>query len=183
VIITTFFTNSLYREYASRLDDSARRQGLETDVVDLDSLGNWKANASRVPAFIKSMIEKHAGENILFLHADCLVRNFPDILIAPESRYCMAAYFISPGRPRSSTLWVRPCEESIAVLDDWTRLIEERQPDEPDHVLGEAMRKRAGYNFIQLPPSYAWVEKYMRRSHGGTEPVIEHFRASEGSGL
>ncbi len=180
MIVTSFYTSARYREYARRLEESAQKVGLESDICELDSLGNWRANACHIPTFIKRMMDRHGGENILFLHADCTIKSFPDVLTSPDRIFTAAAFFSTPNRPRSSTLWLRSCPESIEVLEHWERLIEERQPVEPDHVLGEVLAKRAGIRFMMLPPAYAWLEVEMRRRHGEVVPVIEHFHASEG---
>ena len=170
--LLTFAWGALYRRYAERLKLSCELAGLELEVVSRDGEAPSReaAWAARPAILLKAL---DAGEPVLYLDADSMIRRAPefDKMIPPGVDF--AAVEDTNRRWRLSVLWIEPTAWARQVLGELDIAQSGPNPTN-DELLFPAIVRSVGAKVYSLPPTYAWVEKWGdRQTHGNCRPVIE----------
>jgi hypothetical protein len=174
MIVVSYWTNDAYKEYGLRMEASAKRLGLPTSCDALADRGSWQANNYIKPAFILDKLNQF-NQPVLWVDADAVFHRMPDFLLWETSGFDVAAYYHGVKNPWAGTLFFQDNLASRKLLKLWIRLIQEAQPGMDQDVLSTVLAKSYEFNTLRLPPSYCWVERFMRRHYPAAQPVIEHF--------
>ena len=95
MIFTSFYTKNTPYEIVIHkyLVPSLIKYDLKHDIVGIDDLGNWNANAGYKPVLIKEMLLKYK-EDICFLDADAKILQYPELLFNIPIQYDFAVHFL-----------------------------------------------------------------------------------------
>lgn len=175
LIICSYYTNDIYMRHAAELKKSLETFGLRFEIDQLTDLGSWMKNVQQKPAFIRSKMEKHKEETIVWLDADCVVRARPELLLGDLA--CDVAGFSAryQGDIWGSTLLFRPTDAARTVVANWDLRVQDR-PDWQDNLslkFAIAIDTPAA-KLVQIPATYAWTEWIMRSWEPKARPVVEH---------
>jgi len=182
MIVVSYYTD-FYGVSAQKLKESLSKFDLRFDIEHVDDMGSWKLNNRLKPGFINLMMDSHPKDTIVWVDADAVVLSHPKLF--DSVGWDVAAWYNKVNSPWAGTLAFKPNNAARAALGRWMSLIERVDPEADvgergvlhQDVLGEAFRKQ-DVRILQLPPSYSWVERLMRRRFPGADPVIEHFMVS-----
>lgn len=181
-----------YTPLATRLLDSCKQFGLPYHAEAIEDFGSWARNTAYKPRFLLSMLERFPTENIVYLDADAIIRQYPELFERIEGdvalhftsridpvRYRLGRLLGQPKQRRYShkvltgTIFLRNTASSRSFIKAW---IEEagNMPGREDQDSAErAIDISASTVFSQLPFSYVHIH-----DHPGEGVVIEHFQAS-----
>ena len=182
-MVAAYYTDGLYAGHAAKLVRSMDALHVSHDVVQVPDLGNWQANIQFKPTFIKQMLPKHAGENLVYTDADSEFLRYPALFDDLDARpdVNIAVHILDhlkykkrtrPPELLSGTIWVRNNDETSKIIDEW---IEEcrKDPLAWDQVALEKVLKN--HQFHTLPDRYVCIYDYMSSV---PDKVIVHYQAS-----
>jgi len=180
-IVVSFYTKgTAYEAEARRMVRSVHLHGLEHDVREVPNQGSWLANTAHKPQYLRTMLDIHAGRDILWIDADGEMRHYP-VLFDDFTADIGVCYVDWPqyGRNRgpellSGTIYLKNNRRVRDLVDEWARRIE-RKPQWDQRVLQEIIPERQGLKVIDLPDTYTQIFDTMKNAG---EPVILHHQAS-----
>jgi hypothetical protein len=173
IVLVSYYTDTMYAQYAARLAESAEYHGISYDIAPVPDRGSWLENNLFKPGFLLMAAKTYKDRTILWVDADAIVKADP--IECRGTDFDVAAYFASPGKPWAGTVAFQQTEKAYAALNRWVDFCAENRPAMDQDVLGAALCKSTAGRVKHLPPAYCWVERQHRRCHGGVTPVIEHF--------
>ncbi len=191
IYVSFFTTGSGYEQEARELVKTLDAFALPCDVIGIPGAvgqGAWHDNTRLKPAFLRTMLAKHAGRPVVWLDADARVRRYPELFerLGDEGGQggCdFAAHWREdPNYPHgellSGTLYFSGSQRSIDLVHGWIRDCH-ANPTHWDQVcLDRAVTEAtscAGLRIAKLPAPYTLIFDTM--AHLGP-PVIEHLQAS-----
>ena len=80
LIISYHTPFEVYASCAKGLIESLDRLGLRHDVRCLESEGDWYQNCCQKATFVREMMDKHPGEDLIWMDADTVVGVYPELL-------------------------------------------------------------------------------------------------------
>jgi hypothetical protein len=165
--------------YATRLRylrQSTDRFGLELHAEIVQPVGEWVENCAFKPTFMQRMRKQFAGRRLVWLDADSVVMQPPELFdrlpkeldaaVAARGDEIMsnAVYFAANGR-------------TPQLIDDWVAE-QARNPREWDQKVLARVLERGGYKFEKLPPEYSYLNGISQKEHPDVEPVLLQLQAS-----
>ena len=193
-IICSYFTkNTPYEKVANEyLIPSLYKLNLEGHIQGVADLGSWSLNTSYKPTFLKEMLNQFPDRNIVYIDCDAIVHGYLDLFENVPEKYYIAAHILDrekwynkpfPEEQKtellSGTLWVRNCEESRTLLNQWeqqcvgTKVWEQK-------ILQKIVAERS-IPLLNIPLSYCYIHSMPNNKIPFVtcnNPVIEHFQKS-----
>ena len=185
-IIVSFYTKgSIYEENVVKLKESLWRYSLKCDIQRIDGRGNWHENIKIKPRFIRDMMLKHKGRPIVWVDADAVIKDKPDLF---DSLKCDFAYHNRKKRQSrddfellSGTLYFANNERALDLVNLWIRYTK----DYPNLWDQKSLQYAFGdwqsdpiNKFAELPVEYCAIFDGWEVKQGGIIPVIEHHQLS-----
>lgn len=178
MIVTTYYTNKKYRDYAFRLRDSCKELGVHCAAYMCPDQGNWEANVYQKPHMVRKAMNGYPLEDVLFIDADAVLKRYPMDVINTD--WDMACFWNGPNLPVSATVFVANNARGRAFVDEWARGCDRGEHRNEDyHWMYHATQAVQGLRIGHLPPAYFWVEQDMRPRFPTAAPVVEHFLIGE----
>ncbi len=183
-IFTSFFTRgTLYEAEAARLHGTLRKFDLASEMVGIDSRGDWSANTRYTAMHICNMLEKFPLRPVVYLDADAFVHRMPDLFFKTTAD--VAVYYLPRGEHRqlcNGTAYFAPNENARMVARLYREIVEEglNPSDEQknlDVALFRALAIDPKLKIEYLPGSYCFIHDINAHDLKG-EIVIEHLQAS-----
>ena len=172
-VITSYFTiDNGYAEAAhsyilSSLNNIIPK--VKSDVRGIVSRGNWGLNTSYKPEFIKTMLEHHKEDNIIFVDADSEILSYPSLFENIPEEYIIGAYELDRkkwyGRDYSEnecfellsgTLFIRNCLQSKDIVDEWIKRCRDNSKVWEQKVLQQIIKER-DIKVYKLPMEYCRI--------------------------
>jgi len=187
--VISFYTKGTgYEQEIKKLEASLKRFNIPYHFYGCKQYGNWRANLNCKSASILAAFKKYPNEDIVFLDADAIVRQYPELFdrLTHSGQHDMAAHFqiyaqsVPGGSLLSGTLWFRNCERTIGLVKLWHEIGLNNPYVRHQHCLRLAIEewRKSGrtVNVFRMPREYTCIFDYRGNRH--VEPVIEHFQAS-----
>jgi len=172
LIVSYYTKNTGYEKEAKRLEESIKKFGLEYDIEEIESLGDWQKNTHYKATFIRKMMDRHPNRDLLWLDVDAVVHRYP--ILFDDIDTDLAIHYKDGKELLSGTLYFSNNERIKKLVDAW---IEENKKN-PDiweqKNLATTLKNWNGKVEI-LPPTYCQIFDLMMNAG---EPIIEHFQAS-----
>lgn len=187
-VVCGFYTRGTrYKEEAEAMARSAVAFGLDVSIVDVENLGDWKANTDQKPEAIRYALQK-LDRPIAFVDADARFKAYPalfDAFAEGDSELALS-YFdwdAFPADPRkgrelsSAVMLLKNTTPVWALLDTWIRALANSGRTWEQRVLQDILSNYAGATLktVELPMRYNQIFDSM--SSLGL-PVIEQMQAS-----
>ena len=189
-MIVSFFTiGTGYEKEIKKLEASLLKFDLPYKFYSYPPTGTWRGNLNYKSETILKAFDEFPGEDIVFLDADAIVRQYPTLFdrFSKEHNYDIAACFFKyrpesgdPDELLSGTLWIQNGEGGRMLIERWHKIGLEFPGRRHQMCLKEAIKnlQREGreVRVYRLPFEYTCIFDYGIRR--GKIPVIEHFQAS-----
>lgn len=189
LVIGYYTKNTGYEQEIKTMVRSARLFGFEVEIHGIETLGGWQKNTYYKATFIRQMMKEHPRRPLLFLDADVVMRQYPDLFDKFDadigiSRVDWTKYKITSNQTmeiNTSVIYLRNNARTRALLDEWIAC-----NDKPEsgvfeqknlqNMLEADNRDKNGQASIKfLPDSYAQIFDLM---NSAGDPVIELRQAS-----
>lgn len=188
-VVCGFYTRGTkYQQEAEAMARSAVAFGLDVSLVDVENLGDWKANTDQKPEAIRFALEHHDGAPIAFVDADARFRAYPEIFdYFTEGNWSLGLSYFDwdqfPNDPRtgkelsSAVMLLKAKCPVLTLLDDWIDSVKSGTGDWEQRVLQNLLAnpKHNLPKIMELPMRYNQIFDDM--SSLGL-PVIEQMQAS-----
>ncbi len=178
-IITSYYTvNTLYKKRAETFILSLKKYNIPHYIEAIKSLGDWYKNTGYKPTFLKRMLEKFPGTNIVWVDCDAVFFAYPDLFKELDCNIGVYLFDrIHHGTKvrglelLSGTIFLRNNEEVYNLVDKW-----EKECQANPHVWDQkSLEKILQGEFYHLPAEYCTISRVMRFVK---KPVIVHYQAS-----
>jgi len=186
-IAITFYTSGTgYEQEVRKLRASAQALSIPLVEYAFPSRNNWRSNLNYKSQCILEAMLAHAGEDIVFIDADAIIRKRPVLFdeLSASGDYDIAFHRFSqsrldPGKELlSGTLWIANSEIGRVVVTEWHREATGRPAIRHQRALDEVLKAKCrGARQFLLPIEYTAIYDHPA-VRGRVEPVIEHFQAS-----
>jgi hypothetical protein len=172
-VAVSFYTpDNLYRGHAQELAKTLINFGIEHDIEQVPPKDKWESNCAMKPEFIRKMLGKHSGKDIVWIDADARVKRRPELF---DSLDCdVAVHFLRDRELLSGTIFLKNNERARELVDVWVAIQRAKQDMWDQKTLWIAITQ-AHPRVFRLPPQYTQIFDTMSK-HG--DPVIEHLQAS-----
>lgn len=178
-VVVGYYTNDFYRIEGARMVASSAMFDLPLRFESWDDHGSWVSNTQQKANFLRWIIDRVQGRDILYVDADAVFRKNPlPFLNRLPDTVNIAAHYMKPGELLSGTIFLRNCNRTKHLLDDWIRLNKEDPGAWDQGTLNAVVKTMDDNEFFALPPAYTFIFDTMRRMYPHIEPVIEHYQAS-----
>lgn len=180
-LVVSFFTEANgYKPDALRMIASCRRHGLDYFVQPIEGEGSWLGNVRFKPKFMRAMLDRHPGRDLVWIDADGIVQQppmlFDSLAKDPEyQRFILGVHYFRGRKLLTNTVFLRNGETTRAMIDAWIGLTKARAGVWEQKTLQELLAAHPEWPAFQLPAQYAQIFDLMRAAG---KPVIEHFQAS-----
>ena len=179
-IVTAYYTiDTFYEKHARTFTASLEKFSIPYHLERVANLGSWLRNTGYKPTFLKQMMLKYPGKNIVYVDVDAEFLRYPELFENFEGDVGVYVFdrscYRNPGdkltEVLSGTIFLRNIEKVRNIVDDWI-IIQARSPSEWDQRTLEAVLNG---DFTVLPGEYC---KIFDRQDEITDPVIVHYQAS-----
>lgn len=189
-VVCGFYTRGTkYKQEAEAMARSAVAFGLDVSLVDVENLGDWKANTDQKPEAIRFALEGHDGRPIAFVDADARFKAYPalfDEFAASDAEIGLSFFDWDafPNDPRSgrelssAVMLLKARPEVYQLLDAWVDVVAKKPVPGmwEQKVLQHLLESdRPTLEILELPMQYNQIFDDM--SDLGL-PVIEQMQAS-----
>jgi len=188
--IVSFYTiGTSYEQEVKKLEASLLKFGLPFRTYAHQPTGTWRGNLNHKSATIRLAFNDFPGEDIVFLDADAVVRQYPSLFdtLSTGREYDIAACFFKyhprsgdPDELLAGTLWVANNATGHLIVDEWHSmgLAHPEIRHQMCLKMTIARLQQAGHpvRVYRLPFEYTCIFDY--GAARGKVPVIEHFQAS-----
>lgn len=189
-VVCGYYTRGTrYKQEAETMARSAVAFGLDVSLVDVENLGDWKANTDQKPTAISFALDGHMpGTPIAFVDADARFRSYPalfDTFAQGDSELGLSFFDWDafPNDPRSgrelssAVMLLKDTISVSALLETWIRSVARSGEVWEQRVLQEILANYTGPTLktMELPMRYNQI--YDSMSSLGY-PVIEQMQAS-----
>jgi hypothetical protein len=182
IVVAYYTLNTLYETKAEMLRRTLERHGIPHYIQGVDNLGDWFANTSYKPTFLKSMLAKFPECDIVYVDVDAEFTKYPslfdtlgnqmktDIAVYVFDRSC---YNKSRGGTEvlSGTIYLKNTPGAKKIIEDWEKRTQSHKSEWDQKSLEYILKGR----FDLLPGSYC---KIFDRMDEIKNPVIVHYQAS-----
>lgn len=178
VYIAFYTIDTPYEEESKRLENSLKKFNLQYDFLGVPNLGSWQKNTQYKAIFIRDMLRKYPNRSIVYLDADAVVQQYPQLFDELDCDFA-AHYYNNKKRNfmelLGGTLYFGPSEKAKALVDVWI-IVNNEFPDQWDQKnLDIAVHRMSNLKLVELPPTYCLIFDLMKDQGPA---VIEHFQAS-----
>lgn len=184
-VIVSFFTPN-YTLYAQTMKKSVERYGFETDIVPINTRGQWIDNMYYRAEFIMYMLKKHRRD-VVWMDCDAIMNRYPDIFDDFKSDLGVYYHEWSPSQfyPNGfrelcgGTMYFSYQPAVLGLVNRWMEL-NNTLPRYPrtqivlQKAVDQMLRNSPSLKIKELPPEYVFVNRFMLLS----DPVITHGQAS-----
>jgi len=185
LVIAYFTVDTPYEHEAETLKASLESLDYSYHVCGVANLGSWQKNTQYKALFIKYMLDKYPGKNLLYLDVDAVMVK-PPVLLDNLKADIAAVHFAKRVELLSGTLYLGNTPQCKRVVNKWIRLNEkypETLPNGKDawdqRTLEMAIKRIEGVKFVELPQEYTWITELTQRLCPGLNPVIMHTRGAK----
>jgi len=167
IVISFYTVNSPYEREVKGLIDSLNAFNLKYDIQGINSLGSWQKNTIYKAQFIKEMIIKHKGKNLVWIDADAVIKSDPFILSMIDSD--VAFYYRTKGGREgriqepceliSACMFMKANDSVLRLLDMWIERNNNDHGDLEQHYLQQVIpewRSQGGTHSV-LPQQYCKI--------------------------
>jgi len=178
-VVCAFYTDDdIYRPCAETLRASLIAHQLPHDITKLPAdhfkggaAGMWKGACRWKPTFIKQMLQKHAGKDVLYLDADAAVLSHPTLF----DDFCglIGVHLRPPGELFASTIYLRNSANGAALVDQWIAFVAENDQNDDQTMLQRAVDLWPPAVIVNLPGTYAY-----KFAESSAVAVIGQYQAS-----
>jgi hypothetical protein len=184
-LVVCFYTPP-YRELAGRMKKSVMRFGLETDVVGIESRGDWLANVHYKTNFMLDKLKEHKRD-IVWLDADAVVNTYPTLFDNFDGD--VGVHYIDWARHTKGRIaqmelddavtYLAYNERVLSLLGDWIAF-NKACPRRAEQLnlqimLEQGEYEKKGLKVVNLPAEYCTIFDTMADVEN---PIIEQFQAS-----
>jgi len=184
-IVCGYHTGKVYAEHAERLKESLRTLDLPFDVVAIESAGDWYKNTQYKPTFLKMMLKKHSGTNLVYCDVDAIFCRPPDYFdtLDKTDKIDIAVHILDHSKRRrgnhvpemlSGTIFLKNTKTTNQIIDEWILRCSAGGNLWDQRALAQIL-KNPKYRYAELPEEYTTIFDYMSDVKN---PVIKHFQAS-----
>ncbi len=184
-LVVSFYTPP-YKELAARMRKSVSRFGFETDVVAIESRGDWIANVHYKTNFMLDKLREHKRD-ILWLDADSVVNSYPTLFDNFDGD--LGVHYIDWARHTGGKItqielddavtYLAYNDRTLGMVEDWVKfnLTCPRRAEQLNLqiMLREGAYEEKGLKVVNLPAEYCTIFDTMVDI---PNPVIEQFQAS-----
>ena len=166
------------------LTASLDKLALPYQIQGYTSRGTWVRNCGIKPEFILEMLQVHQGVDILYVDADAIVHQVPELFNDPdflEKTDIGVHRWYSPYLKKmellSGTIFLRNNPKATRLLEAWVAKQKQMSDAWDQRVLSRVLEENAlawSLRESQLPASYVQIFDLMKAPN----PVIEHMQAS-----
>lgn len=178
-IIVGFYTkNTGYEKEIERLKLSLKKFSFECDIEVIESLGEWQKNVKYKARLMRKMLDKHPGENILYLDSDSVVHRYPSLFADIDAD--IAVHYIDRGggqiQLNAAVIYAANNQKTKKLLEEWIKRNEADAPTWDQEILQNLLEESKGrIKVFNLPPEYC---KIYDSGIMIENPVIEQYQAS-----
>lgn len=182
-LVVSFYTPP-YAALAARMRQSIARFGFETDVVGIESRGDWLANVHYKTDFMLAKLLEHKRD-ILWLDADSVVNRYPALFC--DFPGDIGVHYINwaqhtHGRNSlreldDAVFYAAYNERTIKLMGEWVSFnqLNRRRAEQLNLQVMLDRVPHAGLNLVELPAEYCTIFDTMADV---PDPIIEQFQAS-----
>lgn len=194
IFISYYTKDTIYQDIINKyLIPSLQKLELKYHVYEIESKGNWRANAIQKPLILQRALDDFPDNDIIWQDADSEILREPDLLFNIPEEYDVALNYLNwkahYGRPTDdgifemldgTVLW----RNNIAVQRFITELITESTQKGKDHQKTMAKmikNKDPKLKVFPLPRTYSYISSQPNGDKPATEienPVIIHYQKS-----
>jgi hypothetical protein len=181
-IYTCFHTPGLYAHEATRLRNSLNRLGLDHDIRQIESRGDWVANSRYTARHICTMMANYPIRPLVQLDADAVVWNYPWLFDELSTMGMdIAIHYRKGSELLNGTVWLN-CTSGARLVAERYRDLIEANPDctNEQTMLAKVIDELTGQiRIFKLPANYCFIADLMKHDLAeGEQVVIEQLQAS-----
>lgn len=178
-VFVNFYTPGRgYEDHAKRLVESLDRLGAVLDQETIEYPGSWMKAQALKPGFLKRKLEEHFPHPIVWVDADAIVRQKPDLFFQwadEQSGPDIGVHYKDGEECLGGTVWLNQSDRTRKLLAQWVEL-QHANPEEWDQrLLEQLLNDDSSFKVERLPPTYCQIFDSMKAAG---VPVIEHFQHS-----
>ena len=178
-IFVNFYTPGRgYEDHAKRLVESLDRLGAALDQEMIEYPGTWMKAQALKPGFLKRKLEEHFPHPIVWVDADAIVRQKPELFFQwadEQSGPDIGVHYKDGEECLGGTVWLSQSDRTRKLLARWVEL-QHLHPEEWDQrLLEQLLSDDSSFKVERLPPTYCQIFDSMKAAGS---PVIEHFQHS-----
>ena len=178
IVVAYYTVDTIYEMHVERLKESLLKFNIPHHVVGIENRGDWYKNTCYKPTFIKEMMEKFPGLDIVYVDADARFKAYPqlfeelkcDVAVHNFDRRHHKTKGVSGFEILSGTIFFRNCPEVMYIVYRW-----ETECAKRPRVWDQKSLARVIGDYHNLPEEYCTIFDTMRHVK---EPVIVHYQAS-----
>lgn len=176
--IVGFYTNDeLYKKEAERLTRSAKKLGLEIELKEIESTGEWVKNASKKPSVLIEFRENIRGQ-LLYIDVDAYIHKNPWEILKDFNGDISC--YTSPHNNEllSGTILINDTKDALKLLQEWNEACVAYPTLWDQRVLQDTLNDiNNEATFQELPHGFCYI---FDSEHKLTEDqiYIEHLQAS-----
>ncbi|MCK4934536.1 MAG: hypothetical protein KAR79_03020 [Simkaniaceae bacterium] len=184
-IISFYTKNTPYEKEAKALSESCKKFQLDSDIVGIDTLGDWEVNCCYKSKFLLNQLETKK-KPLIWIDADGEINKRPTLFETIDADLAVwinkKASIHHLSKVISSTIYINYTENTLKLLRLWKNLCEKQLTDPKRKVeiwdqtcLRDAMfHQETQAKILPLPDSYcARFDDPIKES-----PVITQYQAS-----
>ena len=143
--IVSFYTKGTgYSDYATRLMKSLWPLKVPFEIHEVPNRKDWNKNCHYKPIFLKQMMLKNPGIDLIWVDADAIFHKYPDLFneySGPSFKPVdFAAHFRiwihNPNELLSGTLFISNTEIMLGIMDEWINM--NRKGDKKQSVFNQS---------------------------------------------
>lgn len=180
-IVCSFYTPD-YKSSALRLQNKLQQLAIPYDLVEIKkgatTYQEWRNITMYKAAFVKEMLLKHTGKNIVWTDADSVFHQYPQLFNNFPGDISARIY---NTQLLSGTVYFKNNNTVHKIVDEW--IIENtKEPDvfrctqEQRNLQAVIERNKNKINFRQLPKEYCVI--FDEKNRPTRNIVVEHFQES-----
>jgi len=178
IIIGYYTIDTIYESAAKIFIKSLESLGIPHDIQGTPILGDWYKNTCYKPTFIKHMMIKHKGINVVYVDCDAEFLKYPVLFDTLDCNVGVYVFDRSCYRKSahgfevlSGTVFLKNNQEVFDMVSRW----EQECKDNPNVWDQKSLEKVIGDDYYTLPGEYC---KIFDRMDHITDPIIVHYQAS-----
>jgi hypothetical protein len=179
-LIVSFYTPEYERDIV-KLEESIWKLKLPNEFQPYspplkkgNPLDNWNKNTRYKAKFIKQMMEKHPNKNIVWVDADAIIHENPD-LFGMMHEYDIAVHYRDNIELLTGTIFIRNNEVMRKIVSEWDAANQKNQSFLEQRNLQNILFRNTKVRVYKLPTAYCQIFDSPSRS---PRAVIEHFQSS-----
>jgi len=185
-LVVGFYTKDTpYEHEFQTLKLSLEEHGYEHDYLPVENLGSWQKNTQYKAIVIKSMLEKHVGNPILYIDVDAIMLH-PPVILDDVDCDIAAVHYARNQELLSGTVYFANTPVCMQVVDRWIALhiqypdkLPDRRPAWDQRTLALAITDIKACHFVELPQEYTFITELTAKHAKGLNPVILHTRGAK----